>query len=334
MEIVHRRLAFQLAVFTALCVPRAARAADSQHVLAIVGAPGTSDCGRQFHEWAERWRLASGLAGAGFQLIGRDESGDDRTAVEKAVKGWASVSTVEPLWIVLIGHGTHDGRTTRFNLRGPDITAVDIAGLLSASQRPIALINCTSCSAPFINAASGEGRVIITATKNAAQHQFARFGDAFSAAMITLDADLDQDGQISLLEAWAFASQRTAEFYESQGRLATEQALLDDNGDGLGVRAAAFSGVRLQSVSDPDNPDGRLARRWHLVRSSEERKLTVEQRQQRDQLEERLEGLRRRREEYTETEYLDRLESILLPLARLYESASVSIDARTDADEG
>ena len=32
-----------------------------------------------------------------------------------------------PLWLVLIGHGTYDGRVARFNLRGADVTEKDMA---------------------------------------------------------------------------------------------------------------------------------------------------------------------------------------------------------------
>ena len=299
--------------------------AERQHVLIVVGAAGTVEYGTLFCQWTERWRAAAESGDAEFRLIGLDESGDnressDRESVVRILEEWAWVSTTEPLWIVLIGHGTHDGLTTRFNLRGPDITAEEVAELLSGSKRPVALMNCTSCSAPFINAVSGPDRVVITATKDGSEYQFARFGDAVSLAIGSLEADMDQDGQVSLLEAWAFASRRTDEFYESAGRLATEHALLDDNADGRGTRASVFEGVRLQPPSDQDNPDGRIARRWHLVRSEEERRLTAEQRHRRDGLEERLEELKCRREEYSEPEYLDQLETILLPLAQLYAS--------------
>ena len=295
-----------------------------QQVLVIVGAAGTDEYGRQFREWAGRWERAARSGGADCRIIGLDDgdSADDRSAMCDAISDWKSVDTTEPLWIVLIGHGTYDGRTTRFNLRGKDMTAEETAALLHEATRPVALINCASSSAPFINAASGEGRVIVSATKDGGQFQFARFGDSLSQAISTLNADLDQDSQVSLLEAWAFAAKRTSEFYESEGRLATEHALLDDNGDGLGSRAAVFKGVQLMPPSDQDSPDGSLARRWHLVRSEDERLLSPEQRRQRDDLEEQLEELKGRAAEYAESAYLDELQKILLPLAQLYDDAS------------
>jgi len=97
--------------------------------------------------------------------------------------------------------------------------------------------------------------------------------------------------------------------------------LLDDNGDGQGTRCAAWKGVRLELDGDPENPDGQIARKFHLVRSKEECQLTVDQRRTRDQLETHLEELRKHRYEFTDSEYLDQLELMLQPLAELYREA-------------
>src|SRR5262249_60020204 len=53
------------------------------------------------------------------------------------------------------------------------------------------------------------------------------------------------------------SSRRVAEFYEAEGRLATEHALLDDNGDGLGTPADWFRSVRaVKKVADGASADG------------------------------------------------------------------------------
>ena len=46
----------------------------------------------------------------------------------------------------------------------------------AAVKRPLAVINCASASAPFINRLAGENRVVITATKSGDEQNFARFG--------------------------------------------------------------------------------------------------------------------------------------------------------------
>ena len=289
-------------------------------VLVVVGAAGAEEYGKQFVEWAAHWRLAAKKGDAEFIAVGLNSNADGKSDKD-ALAGILQAAKTEsnaPLWIVLIGHGTFDSRVAKFNLRGPDITATDLKTWLDGVKRPVALINCASCSAPFINAVSGSRRVILTATKDGSQFQLTRFGEAMSLAIGGTEADLNQDGQVSLLEAAAFASGRTDEFYTSSGRLATEHSLLDDSGDGLGSRLSDFKGAQLDVTGDNTAVDGSLARRWHLIRSEEERRLTSDQRERRNELERRLEELKRRREEFSGEEYLDQLELILIPLARLY----------------
>ena len=66
-----------------------------------------------------------------------------------------TTGSMEPLWLVLIGHGTFDGHTAKFNLRGPDVSATDLAEWLAEMKRPLAVINCASSSSPFINRLAG-----------------------------------------------------------------------------------------------------------------------------------------------------------------------------------
>jgi len=217
----------------------------------------------------------------------------------------------------------------RFNLRGPDLSSEAAAELVESAKRPVIVINCSSCSAPFINVLSGPNRIVMTGTKDGNEIQFSRFGGYLADAFGGLDADIDRDGQTSLLEAWLHASRRTEQYYTSDGRLATEHSLLDDNGDQQGTRAELFDGVRVrQTVKDKLKVDGRLAKRSYLVRSQAERSLSPEQRTERDRLEEKLEQLRAGKSELSEPDYLKQLEQILIPLAKLYETAGSSDDSK------
>ena len=312
----------------ALCLSAAAailHGDETQQVIVVVGASGTEEYAPMFAEWADRWEAAADAGSIPCTVIGRDTSADDRQQLQQVLSLAGSVQTSEPLWLVLIGHGTFDNRAARFNLRGKDISAADIAAGLHGSQRPIAVVNCSSCSAPFINGLSAANRAVISATKDGNEFQFARFGAAMSEAVGGLDADIDRDGQTSLFEAWLFAARRTAEYYESDGRLATEHSLLDDNGDGKGTRFELFQGIRPnEAVKDKDELDGKLAKRWHLVRSEAEKSLSVEQRVKRDQLEKQLEELRTRKTQFSEEQYLTELEKVLVPLARIYSDAATS----------
>ena len=50
---------------------------------------------------------------------------------------------------------------------------------------------------------------------------------AMAEALLDPTADLDQDGDTSLLEAFLAAQARTGEFYKTEGRLASEHALIE-----------------------------------------------------------------------------------------------------------
>ncbi|MEX0718756.1 MAG: hypothetical protein WD066_19335 [Planctomycetaceae bacterium] len=305
-------------------------AASRADVLLVLGAEGTPEYGAQFRTWAARWQAAASRGGARITLIGSDDrnaatsdaTGSDRELLRNHITELARDAETgnRPLWIVLIGHGTFDRREAKFNLRGPDVSAVELADWIEAVARPLAIVECASASGPFVEALSRPGRVVVTATKSGSEADFARFGDQFSRALLDPEADLDQDEQTSLLEAFLFAARRTAEFYEQEGRLATEHALLDDNGDGRGARADDFRGVRPRAAAlDGDAlPDGLVAHQWHLVPNRADAELSEEARRRRDELERKLFHLRERKPELEEGQYLRRLESIAVELAMLY----------------
>jgi hypothetical protein len=231
------------------------------------------------------------------------------------------------LWLVLIGHGTFDGRTAKFNLRGPDVSAEDLAEWLQPMLRPLVIINTASSSAPFLNKLSAAGRIVITATKSGFEHNFTRFGQYLAEAIAKPQADLDKDGQTSLLESFLDASHRTHEFYTSAGRLVTEYALLDDNGDGLGTRADWFRGVRpVQKAEDGTSLDGYRAHQVHLIHSQVESMMPPQLRAERDRLELEVIKLRDAKKNFSEDEYYTKLENLLTQIAQIYEQADGAVD--------
>jgi len=293
---------------------------ENRTLILVVGAPGEEEWGRQFGESAELWKAAAAKGGFKISIIGEQTNNAvvDRSLFLTALTN-ESIGDGE-LWVVLIGHGTFDGKVAKFNLRGPDLSADELASHLKATQRPLAVINCASASGPFLNALSGPGRVIITATRSGYELNVTRFGDYFAKAVADPEADLDKDGQTSLLEAYLMASRQVDQFYREAGRLATEHALLDDNGDRLGTPAEWFVGVR--AVKKPETGkaiDGLRAHQLNLVRGTEERQLTSGQRARRDFLESELNALRERKSAMAEDEYYQLLEKLLLEVARLYE---------------
>jgi hypothetical protein len=298
--------------------------ADRPTVVLVVGAEGEPEFGQQFATWAGRWEQATSKGQARLVRIGGEGSSaveEDRTQLQRLLADEPRETTA-PLWVVLIGHGTFDGREAKFNLRGPDIADRELAEWLRPFTRPVAIINCASSSGPFLKQLAGLGRVVITATRSGNEHNYARFGDYISAAIVDPSADLDKDGQTSLLEAYIAAAHRTEEFYKQEARLATEHALLDDNGDGLGTPADWFQGVRATKRAKDGAPlDGVRAHQWCLVLSEREQSMPAELRAKRDRLELEVETLREKKASLAEEEYYSQLEQLLVELARLYEPA-------------
>ena len=314
-----RRLATLLII---LCGSAGALLA-SQTVVAVVGAAGEEEFQKQFAQWSEHWEKSAKTGEAEFSVIGTDpDKTNDLAQLQETLAKLPHEG--EPLWLVLLGHGTFDGKDAKFNLRGPDFSASELAKWLQPFTRPLVVINTASSSAPFLNALSRSNRVIITATRSGHEQNFARLGKYLSESIGSAEADLDKDGQTSLLEAFVSAARQTADFYKEEGRLATEHALLDDNGDGLGTQADWFRGVRAVKKPEKGGLDGLRAHQLHLVRNDQEKKLAPEVRLRRDEIELAISRLREAKTTMKDDEYYQQLEPLLLEMARLYDSASGS----------
>lgn len=292
-------------------------------VIVIAGAPGEQEFAPDFKLQTDAWTKVSGQAKAKHVLIGagadRGQHESDREWVKRTFEIEAKEGRGE-LWIVLIGHGTFDGKEAKLNLVGPDVSATEFAAWLKPFQRPMAIVDTTSSSAPFMAKLAAKDRVIVTSTRSGYEQNYARFGKFLAEALADPKSDLDKDGQISLLESFLSASHRTTEFYKTEGRLATEHALLDDNGDGLGTPADWFRGVHaVKRAKDGGTPDGTRAHQFHLVRSAAELQLAGETRMKRDKLEVQLAEIRAMKGKMKEQDYYRELEKVLLELAALYE---------------
>lgn len=282
-----------------------ARAID---VVIVVGAQGAEEYGKKFKAQENAWTAACAKAGVAPEVFRGEKTAAE---LEERLK---RVRPDHPLWIVLIGHGTFDGREANFNAEGPDFDAKQLASWLAPLKQEIVVINCASASGGFTRPLAGKGRVIITATKSPDEVFYARFGEHFAEAIGGLpEADLDQDQQVSLLEAFRHASKAVATFYENEGRLATEHALIEDNGDGAGTRREV-----LESPPAEAKLDGERAAQLVLVLSEEERQLTEAQRTRRDALERDLKALKEQRSKLGDDVYYTKLESLLRELSDVY----------------
>jgi len=105
---------------------------------------------------------------------------------------------------------------------------------------------------------------VITATDSAAQKYATVFPEYFVKALREASTDLDKNGRTSLFEVFTAASAAVKQHYEQKGQLATERAVLDDNGDGKGREASA------------EGPDGGVARMSYLDAESAAENATPE----------------------------------------------------------
>jgi hypothetical protein len=212
------------------------------------------------------------------------------------------------VFVLLIGHGTFDGKVARFNLPGPDMTPADFEPLLGRIQaKQIVFVNASSASGPFVEL-SAPGRTIVTATRTGNERFATLFGGYFVDALMSEDSDLDKNRRISILEAFTAARLEVARAYEREGLMRTEHALLDDSGGRKGV-----------TEPTADGPVGRVAAMVSLGATAEDalpedpalRALHVERRE----LEQRVESLRMLKGGMDQKRYASELEQLLTALA-------------------
>ena len=315
----------------AICWSASGWAAPSAELIVVIGAPGTEEYGKAFQSAAAAWEATGKQGKAAITVIGKEETGTlDLKTLEATITESGGEGSL-PLWVVLLGHGTFDGREAKFNLRGKDLGAGQLAEWLKEFKRPVAIVNCSASSAPFIKKLAAPGRVVMTATKAGSEDSYARFGEHLAGSIHSSDADLDRDGATSLLEAFLAASKGVEEFYEKEGRIMTEHALVDDNGDGFGTPATWFRGVRaVKKAKDDAKLDGLRAHQFHLVPSPADLALSPEIRQRRDALEAELFALREKKGTMEEEAYFQELEKLARELAQLYHADDDPAPASAD----
>ncbi|MGV3483317.1 MAG: hypothetical protein ACO1RT_02730 [Planctomycetaceae bacterium] len=301
----------------------------------VVGASGTPEYAEQFAAWADQWTKIGEKAGAQIVRIGTEAAGDhtDAQRLHDAITAMpqGEAASNQPHWLILIGHGTFQANVAKFNLHGPDVAAEQLAKWLTPLQHPLVIVNIASASGPFVNALSGERRIVVTATKSGSEQNFARFGAYLPKALADPASDLDHDDEVSLLEAVLKATNETGEFYASEGRIRTEHAILDDNGDRLGTPAemlgAAIFGTPQDapassaSTAAPPRWDGDVAAKTILVPAADAPQLSAEEVEERTRIEAELLSLRRKKASLPEDDYFAQLEKWMLKLAAIYEAA-------------
>ncbi|MBL7645446.1 MAG: tetratricopeptide repeat protein [Candidatus Hydrogenedentes bacterium] len=134
---------------------------------------------------------------------------------------------------VLVGHGQSDFQEAKFNLPGPDMTAVVLKELLDVvpctDQRVILSFPCSGHFSPFI---ARTGRAILASTDGPRQIYHAKMTAYLARAFESDLPDANGDSRLSVYELYNFLSEQVEGYFISSGSLQTENPSLDDNGDG------------------------------------------------------------------------------------------------------
>lgn len=303
----------------------ATKATTDEAIVLIVGAAGTDEYQEAFAQWAQSWeRLA---ANRNWQMTRIENAKAEKTPRAQLQETLSQPQPTKRLWIVMLGHGTYERGTAKFNLNGPDVSAKDLKSWLPDTPTQTIVLSCFSSSAPFLSELASPKRILISATKSGSEYNFSRFGEYLAHAIQNLENDIDHDKEVSLLEAFLAASKGTERFYEQEARLASEHALLDDNGDKVGTSSEFYRGLRPVKEGKQGNLDGAAASRVILMSSPDSIQLSESQVARRAELERALDELRNRKAELEESSYFEQLESLLLELASVYDAAEKSEDS-------
>jgi hypothetical protein len=220
--------------------------------------------------------------------------------------------TEDDFILILIGHGSFDGVEYKFNLVGPDLTADEIAALCDriAARRQL-IVNTTSASGGAVQALERPGRAVIAATKSGTEKNATVFARYWVEALEDPAADTDKSDSISAMEAFIYATKKTAAFYDSQKRLATEHAIFNDVGKGEPVRETANGqGLLLSSFTVL-----RLATGKQAANDPAKQALLAKK----EDLEQKIDTLKYQKAAMDPADYKSQLTNALLELAKVQE---------------
>ena len=292
-------------------------AASERYALIVTGAHGEASYADQYARWRQTavTAMLEKLAFGDANILTLFEGGDaahaaTAAAVRRSLDAIrAKMSSNDVLLVLLIGHGSFDGSEAKFNLVGPDLSSTEWAGLLKPVPGKIVVVNSTAASFPFLEHLAGPRRIVITATDSVAQRFDTVFPEHFIRALTDAGADIDKNGRVSVWEAFTAASMGVRRYYTQRGQLATERALIDDDGDGVGREAGG------------DGKDGSAASRLYfdpdVVGAAPTDEALLQLLQKRTALQIEVEDLKQRRQLMTPDEYRKEFEKTMLDLARV-----------------
>jgi hypothetical protein len=297
-------------LFAALCLFPVHAHATAYYVV-VAGLGGEPEYDQRFTAEAkdlEKIFKASGANSQTHVLIGQDATAARFKDILNSIA--RSSKPADDFVLILIGHGSFDGAVYKFNLVGPDVSAEEIAEICNRipAQRQL-IVDTSSASGGAIPALRHAGRAIVTATKSGTEKNATIFARYWVEALQDPSSDTDKSDSVSALEAFTYASKKTAAFYESQKRLATEHAVFTDANSGEPVReAGANQGALMSSITLL-----RLGTTQQAANNPAKLSLLT----RKEELERNIDALKYQKAAMDPAEYKKQLTSMLLELAQV-----------------
>jgi len=281
--------------------------------LIVAGLGGEPDYEQRFTAAAndlDRIFKSAGATAHVYTLVGAQATAARFRDMLKTIESEATAD--DDFALILIGHGSFDGVEYKFNLPGPDLSATEIAALCDrvASRRQL-IVDTTSASGGAMQALERPGRAVIAATKSGTEKNATVFARYWVDALQDVSADVDKSDSVSAMEAFLYASEKTAAFYDSEKRLATEHAVFNDVGHGEPVR-------------EPGNGQGTLLSNFTLLRLDASRVAANDPARRalldkKEELERKIDILKYRKAAMEPADYKKQLTDALVELSNVQE---------------
>lgn len=233
----------------------------------VAGLGGEPDYETRFASLAKEAQKLSG----GEVFTGAEAT---KARIQAAIAKGSRLTKDDSFTLVLIGHGTWDGVNYRFNIPGQDIKDEELRTWLDRVPAEQVVVAATSASGPLKDALKDDRRAVISATRAGTEKNAVVFSRYWVESLRDASADSDKNEVVSAAEAFRFAEAKTKNYYETEKRLATEHAVLDDprNGSLAGRIAMARFGSVQKALADPSKK-ALLAKKEELERGIDRLKL-------------------------------------------------------------
>ena len=280
-----------------LLLSLACTAYASSYCVTVAGLGGMPEYEKEFTRLAKELEGELTAAGPDVRVMTLSGTSATKAALTEALSRMAQqVKGEDTFSLFLIGHGTFDGETYKFNLPGPDITAQDLGALLNkVGARKQLVVDMSSSSGAAFPLLAAPGRIVITATKSGNEKNATIFGRYWVEALREPASDADKNGIVSALEAYTYASRKTKAYFDAEKLIATEHSMMTPSTD-KSVVASLYSvrQSRTQITAAEKTPTAMRAQ----------------------QLEARVEQLKSKKSAMKPDAYKQQLTTLLVDLAR------------------